>query len=896
MKSKILTLLALGAMLISSSACKEDEPITPEGGGAQGGFVIEEQYLNHTLTKASKTIEIQIKTEIPKSKWYIEPEVGANWLTVNPPVGPNNGVGTVNIQVSENLSGEKRTATIKISTATTNGYTIKITQYADSEDPIPEDIAVKPIGASATNSQPGSGIELSYDDDVNTMFHSRWNPTGPFPFELIYRFQGQESIDYIEYVPRSDGHNGCFKELEIFYAEDANRSNFVPVEKSAGETLFDFRGSALPSRVNLPAGVKPTAVKFSVKSGNGDYVSCNEMRFFRINPDKTVENQLLEVFTDITCSELKPGVTEEDIQKLSPSFQMFADAMLNGTYTEFEKSFRVHEYQAYSDPVEWAEKLMTKKYSTWDNPMGIAVKGGEKVLILVGETYGNNLQVQILGEQQGTNKDGQSYLTTQRQGHFVSLRQGVNMITPDQDGQLFLMYTALPSAPTSKPIKVHIPMGYGELAGYFDLEEHKTDEKYTEILQKTKHKYFCIKGKRMVLYFTRKVLPKEIVDPITQWDNIITWQQNFMGIEDVRPAQWNNHIAGISLPDAEGGYMWASDWTMGFTESAVSKIMGLANLNANADNAWGPAHEMGHVNQAAINWASTTESSNNLFSNYVIYRFGRYSSRGKGLYYRFTSVYEKDHSWASMNSQGTHTGPGVPKEGNGEDTYMGEDTEIHMRLNWQLWNYYHRVRKDETFFGRVFAKMRAVGLNDTENCGKKQLEFAVACSEAAEEDLTDFFEAWGFFKPHTSKISQYGTYDYVVTQPMIDDAKARMAQYPKPQHALEYIEDRSMRIGPTPGDTYYDMIGDLGYYTTYEQNSKVASNASATVSGRQVTTKNCENAVALEIRVKKGADDYGEIRYASNYVNFEVPSRVNVSGCGVFAVQADGTRIFLANM
>ena len=36
------------------------------------------------------------------------------------------------------------------------------------------------------------------------------------------------------------------------------------------------------------------------------------------------------------------------------------------------------------------------------------------------------------------------------------------------------------------------------------------------------------------------------------------------------------------------------------------------------DNAWGPAHEIGHVHQAAINWASSTESSNNLFSNYII--------------------------------------------------------------------------------------------------------------------------------------------------------------------------------------------------------------------------------------------------------------------------------------
>ena len=39
------------------------------------------------------------------------------------------------------------------------------------------------------------------------------------------------------------------------------------------------------------------------------------------------------------------------------------------------------------------------------------------------------------------------------------------------------------------------------------------------------------------------------------------------------------------------------------------------------------AHEIGHVHQGAINWASTTESSNNLFSNYTIYKFGQNCSR-----------------------------------------------------------------------------------------------------------------------------------------------------------------------------------------------------------------------------------------------------------------------------
>ena len=49
------------------------------------------------------------------------------------------------------------------------------------------------------------------------------------------------------------------------------------------------------------------------------------------------------------------------------------------------------------------------------------------------------------------------------------------------------------------------------------------------------------------------------------------------------------------------------------------------------DNAWGPAHEIGHIHQLAIDWPSSTESSNNLFSNFILYKLGKYCSRGTEL-------------------------------------------------------------------------------------------------------------------------------------------------------------------------------------------------------------------------------------------------------------------------
>ncbi len=890
LKNFAIVALSIGLPMLSSCADKDPEP-EPTASGSE--FVIDQKDKNQTFTVNGGSATVPVTTSIHNSKWYLslEPADASSWISYSK-TGPTGAKGEVQIRVSKNDTKADRRAVLKVATTTVR-HEIVIQQWGSSDLHVEGDFAVKPIGATADSESQFAGekIASSYDDDVTTFFHSNWSngATARFPFNMTYRFNGSENIDYIEYVPRQGGGNGCIGEFEVHVCEDTQRSNY----KKIGDYNFNFASS--PGRVSLPAGLKPTAVKFVINSGAGNHVSCAEMRFFRYNTETTLDRQLLEVFTDITCSELKPGVTDEQIDALDPIFKRIADALRYNSYDELEKSFRIHEYNAYSNPTQWAEPLMTKIYSNWDNPMGIEVKKGEKVIILVGDTHGNNLSVQIVGEYQTDPSVSDSW-RPQGQGTFHSLRPGVNQIEADQAGQLFLMYTAVPSAATSKPIKVHVPLGQGTLAGYWDLKAHKTDDMFSKILDSTSSKYFCVVGDRMILYFKRNLFKRKIVDAINQWDKIITWQQNFMGIEDVRPALWNNHIAGISLEKGTGGYMWASDWVMGFVEYKISSedIMGLNNFNKQADNAWGPAHEMGHVNQKAINWASTTESSNNLFSNYVLEQFGAYNSRGRGLQYRFDAVYERNHSWASMLNTAAD-GPGIPSQSSGKlfPETDGEDTGIHMRMNWQLYLYFHKVLKKTDFFGKVFKYMRELGLNETDDCGRKQLEFALACSLAAGRDLTDFFEAWGFFKAHTSKVSQYGTYDYKVTPSKITEVKTQMAKLPKPDHAFEYIEDRSLG-NKKPGDFPFDNIGELGYITTFEKNPAIASNAKATISGRKVTTTGCDNAVALEVRVKSGSD-YGDIRYASNYKSFTIPTKINISGCALYAVRANGERVYLAN-
>ena len=442
------------------------------------------------------------------------------------------------------------------------------------------------------------------------------------------------------------------------------------------------------------------------------------------------------------------------------------------------------------------------------------------------------------------------------------------------EGQLFVMYNTELTSNTAKPIKIHIPLGSGTVNGFFDLKEHKTDEKYAELLKKSTHKYFCIRGEKIMFYFHRNKLleyvPNNILSAIHLWDNIVGWQQELMGIDDVRPSQVNNHLFAIS---PEGSYMWASDYQIGFVYTYLGNILLEDNVMAAEDNAWGPAHEIGHVHQAAINWASSTESSNNLFSNFIIYKLGKYKSRGNGLGSVATARYANGQAWYNM----------------GDATHQNEDTETHMRMNWQLWIYYHRCEYKTDFWQTLFKLMREVNMTEGEDPGKKQLEFAKMASKAANQNLTDFFEMWGFFEPVNTTIEQYGTYKYYVSDAMIQEAKEYMAQFPAPKHAFQYIEDRKKSEFP-PNDYRYSAVGDVGYYTQFKENQKITKAITAELAGRKVSIQNGDEAVAFELREN---DENGKLLYFSTFTTFEIPSSILMVNAKLYAVQADGKRILL---
>lgn len=726
----------------------------------------------------------------------------------------------------------------------------KAKKTSTSEVELEGDFKIKPIDGKASEFQPGSGIEHSYDGVIegNSTYHSIWNQAANFPVLLEYFFDGTKDMDYFIYHSRSG--NGNFGELDVYTAtqEDPEYRLY---------DSFDFKKQNIPSRIEFRSTLKHvTKIKFSVKSGLGDFVSCDEMEFFQLNTAKKLDAQLLTVFADITCTELNPDVTTEQIYALPGYFARIAVELKNNTYDTWEKKFRVQNYEPYSDVELWAEKLMTKRYSNLDNPTGIYAEQGDSIVVLVGDTHGQTVSLQAIRD-------------IEPAGDMYFLKEGVNKIGIRRTGMLFVMYTTQLASADAKPIRIHIPLGSGKVDGFFDLKVDKTDEAYAELLSKASYKYFCVRGEKIMFYFhltkMREFVPRNILSAINLWDNIIGWQQELMGIDDVRPSQVNNHIFAVSPED---GYMWASDYRIGFIYTYLNNILLYDNVMAAKDNVWGPAHEIGHIHQKAINWPASTESSNNLFSNFTLYKLGKYCSRGAELSALATARCINKQAWWNM----------------GASTHQNEDTELHMRMNWQLWNYYHRCAYKPDFWQKLFKLLRENRITESDP-GAGQLLFARMASQAANEDLTEFFERWGFFVPvNNVAIEQYGNWNYNVTQSMINDTKNYLSRFPKPKHAFYYLEDRK---ADDVGIENY-KVGDVGHYTQFKENQQVAKAITYTRSGQRITVSGGKEAVAFEI--KRGT----ELLFFSNFVSFDVPSSVSLDMTSVYAVQADGKRILVS--
>lgn len=789
-------------------------------------------------------------------EYNVEIEEGCNWIHVVPKTRSTHEMVTNTFVYKADLNAtEYRETTIWVKDKDENSEiesgSLTVTQEKMKDnyestgiEGIKEDIKVQVIRGEANKAQSISeGIEKTFDGDMNTIYHSPYNDnkvTEESPAILTYYFDEGADMDYLVYYPRTDGGaNGRFKEVEIRVRSNANTYGTdewtTVIKKNLG-------GSSSAARIDFPvAQIGVSAVQIVVNSGVGDFASCAEMEFYKKNPDPFDYSVL---FTDASCSELKPGVTEEDIQNCNYSF--FKNIAYYMYRQKYPREFRIAEFKAYPHPDIQKAINKTSAYSLLDNPTGIYVTQGQELVVLVADAHNEDMGIciQNLDKPGGDGFGGDTYpLTT-----------GVNKIKVKNKGLVYVIYhtTSLEELAGKQPVKIHFASG--KVNGYFDSNKHEAS-RWSELLNNTVCGYFDVLGTYAHLTFPVNRLRnstgnrgKELID---LYDEIVEKEQIFMGLKKYGGMFMNRMYLNVMYHN----FMYASDYHTAYHDDTMDELCNPDRLKTTG--CWGPAHEIGHCNQTrpGLKWHGLTEVTNNIMSQYIQTTVWGNTSRlqSEGWY---TKAWDEIIAKRRAHAQ---------------------ETDFFMKLVpfWQLELYWGKVKgftpKESNgwdgFYPQIYEHIRKNP--DLPTAGEQQLEFVYICCLKAEKDLTGFFRKWGFLTPVDVTVDDYGDGKIIVTQKQIDEilAKIDLLGFEKETAAFEYITD-----------------DNLNYFI---ENKPVQAGTSSKEGGA-ITLNNRKNVVAYEVE-----NENGELVYVVNALErpygFTVPSWKD--SYKVYAVSAAQGRI-----
>lgn len=638
-----------------------------------------------------------------------------------------------------------------------------------------------------------------------------------------------------------------------------------------------------------------------IAGAQGDYQLFTDLTVNRT----TYNAAFCPMFTDASCSELRDeyrNMSDDELVSkmteagLSQHLQNIALKVKRSAWAPYEEQFRVADYSPYSRYDAWnavgnPEMIGTSYwFGRLSNPTGIVAHAGDVLTIFCQNDapQGTTLQLETV---QGTGQSGKT----------ATLHEGLNVFTFSSDVICYIFYqvhstsAALADFP---PVRVHFEGG--AVQGYFDLTRGHTNDDWQYISQNMlkESSVVNLKTKHLVFAFdaalTKKACPKEMEGVLGIWEDIITLEREILGVNNKYipnvEERFNNIFNCFSGDSNLVSYMHATNYGGYFHETTISTIMNYAQMQA--DGIWGPAHELGHLHQALYNLIGTTEASNNLYSNAYVLHQGRTTERAaapKTVFNEFAA--------------GTH--------------WVDQDIWTMTKLYYQLYVYYQILGNCPDFFPRLFVRLREDGLDRRQNTpvnGRDEyLKFARLCCDISGDDLTELFEAYGFFRPCEDRyIRDYGDYYLSTTQADIDATLEYMKKFPHPAGNILFLDDRIEPVLATyEGHAEGEMkkrrsddqvgagvsAGDYGQYTTFIAPATAADyEASAPDYYYTMTTA---GSVTIHGTGAKGLvgikvyDEAGRLVYLANTHSFNVGKTLAAQPLIVKAAMGDGTDILL---
>ena len=491
----------------------------------------------------------------------------------------------------------------------------------------------------------------------------------------------------------------------------------------------------------------------------------NEITNFNniVNRRDDYQGYLNTLFSDVLCTQLKSDYNTQAkltgssaYQNLPAELKELALKVCSDNWAESNrnnksvtwssaaaKRFRVQSYEPHSVAEEINSVVKTSVYSNMNNPTGIYADNMEVLYVIVGSNPANGASLAITS----IADDSEDYLTSLSATQKTTLQQGLNIIPVYGKGSLHYILYAVNSQSASFPLNnfpdIQINIAGGSINGLYELG--KDSGIYTELktnAEKNGRTYYDVLSDRYAFRTSAATVFKGGSDNSLQralkmWDKIMLSQHYMMGIKAGRgdyvdplnlhtqgtdySKQFNNRLLVHSK--ASIGAYTQMPYRIQFAHGE-SYLVGDAMETTN--QIWVPAHETGHTNQQLINMIGTTEITNNLFSNVAMFYQDYLKTRGGTI---------ADNNAEHLKGTAWHF----------------RDANNRMRMFYQLWLYYHAAGRNKDFYPKLFRLLRndPMSFQDTyytQNVNYTSTEalniYKYAC-QAAGEDLTPFFEAWG---------------------------------------------------------------------------------------------------------------------------------------------------------
>lgn len=504
-----------------------------------------------------------------------------------------------------------------------------------------------------------------------------------------------------------------------------------------------------------------------------------------------VRSQEVEVslFSKENLTALKKGVGLKKIEKIkSPAIKETAILLHNNQYPLDD---RFKSYEAYLSPFTLAKQLKTSPYSQFENPTGIYFEKGDEAVLWVGDTNGFKIELRVTnwGDENFTDKK-------------YPLKEGYNRLTIEEKGNSYISYFS-EAGETNHKIDVHI-LG-GRVNGVFDVEKDDNN-RWDSLLANAASPVLDILGKKVQLAYPVESLVRESpgqgFELIQLYDSIITFQHQIMGLVKYN-REPKNHIFGRVIWK---GFMHADGIGAAFHDNTMKEV---ANVGKLRKSSWGVAHEFGHVNQVrpGMKWTGTTEVTNNIYSVWTQYLFNPDAPKLEREKLRdYDGPKIGGRITAYMESAFVHNQPWLTQAGNDRwdrerPRDWGGDHFVKLVPLWQLQLYFAVAGENNSwgnpdFYGDIFIRaIDAPASEKEEQASYYQLEFIKNACDAAQLDLTDFFEMSRMLYPIDLWVDDYTCSQMTITQADISNVKQYASKYKKPETpVLHYITANSVDI------------------------------------------------------------------------------------------------------